>query len=93
MPLPVAIASAYLAINIAVTVWLVRAETRGQRLPTAVTTLAMTMRYGPPFVGLLYLITLAADWPFFLFVAIFFATAFWLLGGLLNYPSRPPEDR
>lgn len=93
MPLPIAIASAYLAINVALTVWLVRAEAHGQNLPTAVTTLAMTLRYGPPLLGLLYLITIAADWPFFLFVALFFATAFWLLDGLLNYPPRPPKDR
>ena len=93
MPLPVALASAYLAMNLAFTVWLVRAEARGQRLPTAVIMLAMTLRYGPPLLGLLYLITIAADWPFFLFVAFFFVTAFWLLDGLLNYPPRPPKDR
>ena len=93
MPLPVTLASAYLAINLALVVWLARAEARGQSLPRSVTTLAMSLRYGPPLLGLLYLITIAADWPFFLFVAFFFATAFWLLDGLLNYPPRPPKDR
>ena len=39
----------------------------------------------------LYLVTIAGDWLFVLFVAAFFAGAFWLLNGALNYPSRPPK--
>ena len=91
MPLPVALATTYLAINLAIMAWLVREEARGHVPATPVILVSRTVRYGPPLVGLLYLFTIAGDWPFVLFVAGFFLGAFWLLDGLLNYPSRPPK--
>ena len=91
MPLPVTLAASYLAINLALTIWIVREETRGREPSGWLVALSRTLRYGPPFMGLVYLVTRAGDWPFFLFVLAFFATAFWLLDGLLNYPTRPPK--
>jgi hypothetical protein len=91
MPLPVTLAAAYFAVNLVITIWVVREETGG-RVPSAwVVAFSRTLRYGPPLAGLIYLITRAGDWPFVLFVAAFFAGAFWLLDGLLNYPTRPPK--
>ena len=93
MPLPVVLATTYLAINLAFTVWLAREETQGRTPASWVTVLARTLRYGPPLLGALYLVTIAEDWPFVLFVALFFAGAFWLLNGAVNYPTRPPKKR
>lgn len=91
MPLPVTLAATYLLVNLAVTIWLVREETGGRVPPGWAIVLSRTLRYGPPFAGVLYLVTRAGDWPFVLFVAAFFAGAVWLLDGLLNYPTRPPK--
>ncbi|MGZ8562823.1 MAG: hypothetical protein ACXWWU_04305 [Candidatus Limnocylindria bacterium] len=91
MPLPVALAATYFAVNLAITIWLVREETRGRAAPGWLVATSRTLRFGPPLIGLLYLVTRAGDWPFVLFVAAFFASAFWLLDGLLNYPTRPPK--
>lgn len=91
MPLPVTLAATYFAVNLAITIWIVREETRDRVPPDWLVALARTLRYGPPLAGLIYLVTRAGDWPFVLFVVVFFATAFWLLGGLLNYPTRPPK--
>jgi hypothetical protein len=91
MPMPVVLATTYLAINLAITVWLAREESRGRAVATWVILGSRTLRYGPPLLGVLYLVTIAGDWPFVLFVATFFAGAFWLLNGALNYPSRPPK--
>ena len=91
MPLPVTLASTYLALNLAFMAWLIREEVRGHEVAGWVRVTSRITRYGPPFLGVLYLITLAGDWPFVVFVATFFAGAFWLLGGLLNYPTRPPK--
>jgi hypothetical protein len=91
MPLPVTLAVTYFAVNLVITIWLVREETGGRAPSGWLVALSRTLRYGPPLIGLLYLVTRAGDWPFFLFVAFFFATAFWLLDGLLNYPTRPPK--
>jgi hypothetical protein len=91
MPLPVTLAATYFAVNLVVTIWVVREEAGG-RVPSAwLVAISRTFRYGPPLAGLMYLVTRAGDWPFVLFVAAFFATAFWLLDGLLNYPTRPPK--
>ena len=89
MPLPVAIATTYLAVNLALMTWLVREEVRGRDVAAWIRVTSRIVRYGPPFLGVLYLITIAGDWPFVVFVAAFFAGAFWLLDGLLNYPTRP----
>jgi len=91
MPLPVTLAATYFAVNLAITIWLVREETGGRAPTEWLVALSRTLRYGPPLAGLGYLVTRAGDWPFFLFVAFFFATAWWLLDGLLNYPTRPPK--
>ena len=91
MPLPVTLAATYFAVNLVITIWIVREETGG-RMPSGwLVGTSRTLRYGPPLIGLLYLVTRAGDWPFVLFVATFFAGAFWLLDGLLNYPTRPPK--
>jgi hypothetical protein len=91
MPAPVILATAYLVINLAIEVWLARAQARERVLPAWVIGVARTLRYGPPLAGLLYLVTIAGDWPFVVFVAAFFAGGFWMLDGLLNYPNRPPK--
>jgi hypothetical protein len=93
MPLPVTLIASYLAANFAIMVWIVREEAHGRVPPPWVTTLSSTMRYGPPLLGVVYLVTIAGDWPFVLFVIGFFAVAFWLLDGHLNYPERPPPKR
>jgi hypothetical protein len=91
MPLPVVLALGYLIVNFAIMVWLVREEAAG-RVPHAPTTIiARVLRYGPPLLGLVYLVTIAGDWPFFLFVLTFFTVAFGLLNGLLSTPIRPPR--
>lgn len=92
MPPPVALAGAYLVTNLAIMVWMVREETRGRVLPPSAVVVARVLRYGPPLLGLVYLITVAGDWPFFLFVFGFFVLAFWMLDQLLNYP-QPPRKR
>ena len=38
-------------------------------------------------LGAAYLVVIAKDWPFVIFVGAFFAAAFWLLDGLLAYQS------
>jgi len=91
MPLPVTLAATYLAVNLVLTVWIVREETAGAEPTSWLVALSRTFRYGPPLAGLIYLVTRAGDWPFVLFVSTFFASAFWLLDGLLNYPTRPPR--
>ena len=91
MPAPVVLTTLYLVVNAAFMIWIVRAELQGGELPSWVTPLARTLRYGPPSLGVVYLVTLADDWAFFLFVTAFFLAAFWLLGGLLNFPQRPPR--
>ena len=91
MPLPVTLAVIYFAINLILTIWVIREET-GARVPAGwLVAAARALRYGPPLAGLAYLVTRAGDWPFVLFVGAFFASAFWLLDGLLNYPTRPPK--
>jgi hypothetical protein len=91
MPLPVVITLGYLLVNFALMVWIVREETAGRVPPARLMATARVLRYGPPFLGLLYLVTIAGDWPFFLFICFFFATAFGLLDGLLSTPSRPKK--
>jgi hypothetical protein len=91
--MPVTLATTYLVINLAISVWLVREEAQGRKVPTWLTVLNRTLRYGPPLLGFAYLVTIAEDWPFVLFVAAFFAGALWLLDGLLNYPSGRPKKR
>jgi hypothetical protein len=91
MPLPVVLAGTYLAVNFTLMVWLVREEANHRVPPSTIVAAARTLRYGPPLLGLVYLVTIAGDWPFVLFVGAFFAGAFWLLNGLLDDASRPPK--
>jgi hypothetical protein len=91
MPLPVTLAGAYLVINLAIAVWVAREEAQGRVVAPWFVTVSRTLRYGPPLLGVVYLLTLADDWPFVLFVGAFFLGAFWLLDGLLNYPSGRPK--
>lgn len=89
MPLPLLIALGYLAVNLAVTVWLERERAIGRRPSERVTVSAALLRYGPPLIGLAYLVAIARDWLFFGFVIVFFAIAFWLMNGLLAYTNDP----
>lgn len=91
MPLPVVLALTYLAVNLALTIWIIREETQGRPPPAGLHTVSWVTRYVPPLLGLVYLVTLGGDWPFFLFVVFFFGLAFYLLDGLLNYPGRPEK--
>lgn len=91
MPFPVAFAATYLVINLALTVWIVREDTRGRRPSAWLVAGSVLIRYVPPLLGAMYLVTRAGDWPFVLFILFFFSLAFFLLNGLLNYPTRPPK--
>ena len=93
MPLPIALAVAYLAVNFAIMVWLERERAGGRTPATRVSVLSNVLRYGPPLLGAGYLVTLAGDWLFVLFVLAFFAAGFWLLDGVLAYtePRRGSE--
>jgi hypothetical protein len=87
--LPFALAIAYLAINLGFVVWIAREEVRGTTPARWLLVIARILRYVPPLIGLLYLVTIAGDWPFFLFVVGFFAFAFFLLDRSLGFPSQP----
>ena len=93
MPLPIVLAGGYLAVNFTIMVWLEfeRASGRGPTARTAA--LSHALRYGPPLLGLFYLVTIAGDWAFFLFVLGFFAIGSWTLNGLLAFtePRRGSE--
>ncbi|MCA1588772.1 MAG: hypothetical protein LC744_09085 [Chloroflexi bacterium] len=91
MPLPITLTVAYLAVNLPLMYWLELERARGRAPAPRVAALSSLLRYGPPLAGAGYLVTISGDWPFVLFVIAFFAGAFWLLDGLLNYPERPPK--
>jgi hypothetical protein len=93
MNLPIALTLAYLAINLAMMVWLERERSDGRRPPRGVVALSTALRFGPPLLGVIYLELIAGDWLFLVFVAAFFATSFWLMDGLLavSLPSAGPE--
>ena len=91
MPAAVVLTVAYLAIGFVSIVWIARAEARGRPVSARAAIVARSVVYGPPLLGLGYLVTIARDWPFFLLVVAFFVIAFLLLSGLLNTPSRPPR--
>ena len=94
MPLlPFALAATYLIVNLALVVWIAREEIGGRTPSGWLWIVAKLVRWVPPLVGVFYLVTIAGDWPFFLFVAAFFVSAFWLLNGLLNFPSGRPKRR
>jgi hypothetical protein len=87
MTLPIALAVAYLAINLAIMIWFERERAMGHAPGRAAVISSRILRYGPPLVGAAYLVVVAKDWPFVIFVGGFFAAAFWLLDGLLAYQS------
>lgn len=90
MTLPITLTVAYLAVNFAIMLWLER-ERAHDRIPAhRVAVLAGMLRYGPPLVGLGYLVTIAGDWLFFLFAIGFFAAAFWMLDGVLGSTTSQP---
>jgi hypothetical protein len=91
--LPIALAATYLAINLGFVVWIARQEVRGIQPGPWLLPIARIVRYLPPLVGLLYLVTIAGDWPFFLFVVGFFAFAFFLLDRSLGFPSSQSRKR
>jgi len=85
MPMPVAIALAYLSVNLAAMLWLERQRAAGRTPPGSVAALSAVLRYGPPVAGGAYLMMLTGDWLFVGFVIGFFAGAFYLMDGLLAY--------
>ena len=89
--LPLTLAATYLAINLGLTVWIAREEVEGRVPAPWVRATSRAAKYGPPLLGLFYLVTIAGDWPFVLFVGAFFAAAFWALDGFLSPTSRPPK--
>lgn len=91
MPAALVLTLVYVAIGFAAIVWLARTEARGRVVSTRTAIVVRSVIYGPPLLGFLYLVTIAGDWPFFLFVVVFFSIAFLLLNGLLSTPSRPPK--
>lgn len=90
-PLPIVLVAAYLAVNFAFVVWIAREETAGRAVPGRVLVIGRILRYVPALIGLAYLVTIAGDWPFFLFVVGFFTFGFYLLDRGLNFPP-PPRD-
>jgi hypothetical protein len=81
--------AAYLAVNFWLVVWLAREERDGRAAPSWVVIAGRILRYLPPLLGLVYLVTIAGDWPFFLFVLGFFTFGFFLLDRSLGFPSQP----
>jgi hypothetical protein len=90
MPLMIGLTAAYLVVNLALMVWLERERAAGRTPAPRVVASSNVLRYGPALLGAGYLVTLAGDWLFFLFVLGFFAMSFWLMDGLLavNPASR-----
>jgi hypothetical protein len=91
MSVALVLTAVYLAIGFTLIVWLAREDARGRSVPTWASVGARAAIYGPPVLGFLYLVTIAGDWPFFLFVLVFFSIALLMLDGVLNTPSRPRE--
>ena len=89
MNLPIALTLAYLAINLAMMLWLEHERSNGRRPSRGVSALSIALRFGPPLLGVIYLELIAGDWLFLLFVAAFFAASFWLMDGLLAVTTRP----
>ena len=90
MPIPILLAAAYLAINLPMMVWLESLRAQGRAPARWLATLSWVLRFGPPLAGAIYLVALAGDWPFVVFVIAFFAGAFWMMNGLLAYTNPSP---
>jgi hypothetical protein len=93
MPLPITLAVTYLAINLAMMLWLERERANGREPSRGVSALSMALRFGPPLLGVIYLEVIAGDWVFLGLVAAFLIASFWLLDGLLTTtaPRRGSE--
>jgi hypothetical protein len=84
---------AYLAINLALIVWIERERAHEREISWQLGLLAATLRYAPPLAGVIYLLTISGDWVFALFVVAFFGIAAWLMNGLLAYTNFGPDGR
>jgi hypothetical protein len=93
MPLPITLAVTYLAINLAMMLWLESERANGREPSRSVSGLSIALRFGPPLLGVIYLEVIAGDWVFLGLVAAFFIASFWLLDGLLTttVPRRGSE--
>jgi uncharacterized membrane protein YecN with MAPEG domain len=100
MSLPIALTLAYLAVNVVMMVWVESRGASGEPSDDGlagpsdrVAILSNALRYGPPLLGLFYLVTIAGDWMFFVFVAVFFAGSFWMMDGLLSTTTTKRTKR
>jgi hypothetical protein len=93
MNLPIALTLVYLAINLAMMLWLEVERANGRSAGPRVSAMSMALRYGPPLLGLIYIEMIAGDWLFLVFVVAFFVLGFWLMDGLLatTTPARDPH--
>jgi hypothetical protein len=93
MPTPILLAIAYLLVNLVFMLWIELGRANGYPPTPRVAWLSAFLRFGPPLAGLVYLVTISGDWLFFVFVIVFFGTAFWLMDGLLSdaTPRRGSE--
>ena len=90
MPLPflIALGIAYIAVNVAVQMWLGARLGQG-RISTRRLAVASTLvRYGPVLVVIAYVAAVGGNWWLILLVGGFAASAFWMLDGLLGYTER-----
>ena len=90
MSMPVLLAASYLAVNLPLMIWLEVSRACGRPLGGRLSTTVVALRYGPPLLGALYLVTIAGDWFFVLFVLGFFAGAAFLMDGLFS--TIPPSS-
>ncbi len=93
MSTALALTLGYLAINLVLMVWLERERANEREVSWQAVALVAGLRYGPPVVGALYLLTISGDWLFAVFVLGFFAIAAWLMTGLLAYTNTGPDQR
>jgi hypothetical protein len=93
MQTALALTVAYLAVNLALMVWIERERAHEREISWQLGMLTAVLRYGPPLAGVIYLLTISGDWIFALFVVAFFGIAAWLMNGLLAYTSFGPDGR
>lgn len=84
---------AYLVVNLGLMIWVERERAHDREIPWQIDTIVGALRYGPPVVGVIYLLTISGDWAFALFVFGFFALSAYLLNGLLAYTSSGADGR
>jgi hypothetical protein len=91
MPVAIVLTLGYLAMNLAVMVWLEYEHARGRVVSGRVRGVAAVLRYGPPLAGVIYLVVVSGDWLFVGFVIAFFVGAGWLMNGMLAYTDNRPD--